>query len=234
MATPIPPLPAPVATVVTPPTPQIEYKILVEPIFELSGGFFARGYRRLRHFVRRLLKRGKLEFPVQNHPFRLGLDISNLGNQPSPPCRLRNIQIGKVEEGGLRTFLREEFHVDNLNPNERTRLWIGSLTTPAEGVVWVSAELIPQTPNAYVTTFQRDQGTGQIDTSPGVTNNWGVGWFIQPRLELQQARTNNLIALLTLLLVLEAVFGLKNIAVGILHLIQAILLWAAGLLGVRP
>ncbi len=233
MAAPTPPLHAPVATVVTAP-PQVEYQLLVVPIFEPPGGVLRRAYRWIRRSIRQVLKRGALEFPVQNRPFRLGLDVTNVGSQVSPPCRVTGVQVGKAEPGGFRTLIREEFQIPNLNPRHTTRLWIGNMTTPIEGVVWVSAEVTPQAPNAYIKSFQKDQGTGEIEASGSVVNGWGVGWFIQPRLELQQARTNNLIALLTLLLVLEAVVGLKNMVVGLLHLLQGILLWAARLVGASP
>ena len=53
---------------------------------------------------------------------------------------------------------------------------------------------------------------------------------MQRQMEVQQARTNNLIMLLTLLLVLETLFGLKNIVMDLLHFVQAFLLWLAHLI----
>jgi len=93
----------------------------------------------------------------------------------------------------------------------------------------VGCSLVPAAPNIEITTYQVDASSGDVSPYQQI-NEWGNVWFMQRQMEVQQARTNNLIMLLTLLLVLETLFGLKNIVMDLLHFVQAFLLWLAHLI----
>jgi len=133
------------------------------------------------------------------------------------------------ESQPLSSNIREEFAIPVLNPGQSTELEVGRFNLAFEGVTWVGCSLVPAAPNIEITTYQVDASSGDVSPYQQI-NEWGNVWFMQRQMEVQQARTNNLIMLLTLLLVLETLFGLKNIVMDLLHFVQAFLLWLAHLI----
>jgi hypothetical protein len=61
-------------------------------------------------------------------------------------------------------------------------------------------------------------------------NTWGKIIYIQPRLELLQARTNILVFILTAIVFVDSLIGIKVIAKGIVELIVWVLSNLANLL----
>jgi len=183
-----------------PPPPTVEYVLLIEPLFKVRGLW------------------PKPSFPIQNEPFALGLRLTNKSEQPFPGCTLRDVSFRDTGEGGVGTTSHNEYTIQMLKPDQSTDIWTGNWTERTEGQVWLGCYLRPATPNTVIKTLSRDPSTGDIGRWP-VDNGWSYVWFIQRKMDVQQARTNNLIMLLTLLLVLDSVFGLKNMAVLLLHLV---------------
>ncbi|HLB88236.1 MAG TPA: hypothetical protein VJK29_11345 [Terriglobales bacterium] len=208
MAAPVPPPPVPPAA---PPAP-VRYDLRIEALFNVRGRW------------------PKPRFAIQNEPFHLVLRFANTGATVFPGCRVRGIHIQVTGESQpLSSNIREEFAIPVLNPGQSTELEVGRFNLAFEGVTWVGCSLVPAAPNIEITTYQVDASSGDVSPYQQI-NEWGNVWFMQRQMEVQQARTNNLIMLLTLLLVLETLFGLKNIVMDLLHFVQAFLLWLAHLI----
>ena len=62
-------------------------------------------------------------------------------------------------------------------------------------------------------------------------NKWGTSFFIQGDNELQQARTNSYILILTMLTFLQGAFGINKIMLASLEIIQNFLLYMANMIG---
>lgn len=170
----------------------------------------------------------KFEFPIQNHPFKYGLSVKNINDKVFNGAMLKNFQI-KSQPLSQKYTNNKEFSISSLNPNEIIEIWIDQMTTFISGVVWISCDIVPNDGD-IIKTFQKDKHYGQIDQFEH-DNQWGNHFFIQEQNELQQARTNTYILILTLLTFLHGTFGLNKILEGFLRLLQASFLYLAEVIG---
>jgi hypothetical protein len=198
----------------TPPqTAPVEHNLLIEFLFRNQGSLL---YRRLK-------------FPIQHVPFRFGVRITNIGAIPFVGATITGFKISSDP-------LSSSYEVDKqvavraLNPNESVDIWLGGTTPLMEGTCWVSCVLSPTVPGNVIKTFQKDAVTGAIEAFLQANNQWGDGLYIQRQMELLQARTNTLILLLTGLMFVDAVFGLRIVLVALLDLFRRALVLIANIL----
>jgi len=158
---------------------------------------------------RRWLKFRKYPFPVQNVPFEFGFKITNISKKPFGGAEVSNV-ILNFKNSGFEYCSDEVPHIRALNPSESFDLYFDKNTSLEEGPVWVKCTLKPTTKNSIIHTYQHDKNHNSDGKYEG-TNSWGDSTFIQGKLELLQTNTNFQILALTIVTVLEAVFGLKNI-----------------------
>ena len=104
------------------------------------------------------------------------------------------------------------------------------MSTCLEGLAWVSCDIIPNSSDEVITTYQKDNATGTIDIYKKESNKWGDATYFERKFELEQSRTNFLILILTILTLLEGLFGLKNIANFLITQAQSFFILLAGLL----
>lgn len=179
-----------------------EYKLVVDFIFKTNS--------------RNPFK--KPMFPIQNRTFEVGVYIRNIGNNVFPGGTLKNSQITSAENKSTYESIDKEFSVPIINPGQNTSIWMGKMTTFLAGLVWVSGSIFPQNiTTEKITTYQTERGTNE-PVSPK-NNVWGSSSFIKSGAEVESSYTNSLILLLTFLVFLETVFGLKNILIFIIHVI---------------
>ena len=169
----------------------------------------------------------KFEFPLQNHPFKYGLLIKNKKNIVFPGATLKDFTITSIPDQ-LKDTTKKEFSIHSLNPDEEIEIWFGQTTTFVQGSIWIDCKIVPNEKHEIIHTYQIDKHE-QISPYEKI-NEWGNNYFIQGLYEFQQARTNMLIAILTLITLLEGIFGLKNIFINILILLQEIFLYFADLI----
>jgi len=164
--------------------------------------------------VKSILPFRKIEFPIQNRPFRWGLRIKNIGNNIFPGATLKALEMRSMEHKELYHRVPKEFNVSTLNPDNEIELWVDDLKTYLEGLVWIQCDIVPLETTNKITTFQIEEHTRKL-TSPK-TNNWGNASFIQSQNQVQSTHTNFLLLILTLLIFVEGLLGIKNIVVFIL------------------
>ena len=191
----------------------MEYKLQIEFIFKIKNKFTFKNFK----------------FPIQNHPFEYGLRIKNIGNNVFSGAMLKNIKMSS-HSSDLAYTLDKEFSLHLLNPNESVEIWLDQMTTYLTGLIWMEIHLVPNNVNDSIVTYQKDKHSEKNDVY-GKTNKWGEAFFIQGENELQQARTNSYILILTMLTFLHGAFGINNIMLASLEFIQNFLLYMANMIG---
>ena len=171
----------------------------------------------------------KFKSPIQNHPFEYGLRIKNIGNNIFPGAVLKNIHI-KSKESDLYHSLDKDFSLELLNPNESTEIWLNQMITYTSGIMWVVIDLVPNAAGDTITTHQKDRYYGQTEIYLE-NNKWKDIFYIQGENELQQARTNSYILILTALTFIHGAFGINKILLALLEIIQLFFLLTADMIG---
>ncbi|OGY57756.1 MAG: hypothetical protein A3C03_00080 [Candidatus Colwellbacteria bacterium RIFCSPHIGHO2_02_FULL_45_17] len=190
-----------------------EYYLVIEFVFE----------------VKSKLPFKKFRFPVQNFPFKCGLRIRNNGDKVFPGAILKNFVVRPTDQSiNLFHDFPGEFKIGELNPSDEITLWFGELNTFLEGMVWVACDVSQLTPTDKITTYQKERNTNQVILY-NRPNSWGVEEFIQSQSQVQTARTNFLLVVLTLLIFLEGLWGIKSIVISVLNLLSKILLFLSEL-----
>lgn len=183
-------------------TKPVEYKLLIEFIFKNLKKFPQKG-----------------TCLIQNKPFKFGLRIKNIDDKTTPEATIKNLTLISAENGQIEYDKQEKFTVNKLNPENETHLWWPEATTSIiKGQAWIKCDVIPTEKEIIFRTYQLDKGSKkpQLYTRE---NHWGQDVLIRGELEQQQARTNILIVILTLLVFFEGVWGLDKIVKTILNII---------------
>ena len=173
-----------------------EHKLLIEFVYQ-------------KH--RRLLK--KTKYFVQNNPFEFGLRVKNIDDKSSPKGKVQKLSLRSGEGGTITYPVEEELFFRELNPGEEVTLWWPDpITVIIKGQTWVSCIVKPEEEKKKTTfvTFQYDLNSKK-ESRYEKTNSWGDGLVIRGELEQQQAKTNFLIFILTMLVFLNGVWGLDII-----------------------
>lgn len=189
---------------------KIKHKLLIEFIFRINRRFSFE----------------KSPLPVQNQPFKVGLKIKNIGTKSFPGCTVKNLVMSSGENKSLKHEFEEEHSISTLNPDQEADIWWPDpLSTFLEGLVWLTCLVIPNDPEREeIETYQRDKNTGTVGKSKHL-NKWDDPLYIKGKFEFEQARTNLLIFILTLLTLLEGLFGIKEVVFWTLELLRGRLVW---------
>jgi len=191
-------------------------KLLIEFIFRPQSKFTLR----------------KARHPIQDKPFYFGLKITNSDTKIFPGAVIKNFGINSLEQKKLEhSFEKNEFIVRSLSPGETVEVWWpDAMSTCLEGLTWVYCDIVPNTLDEEVITYQKDRSTGVIDKYKDF-NKWGDAIYIERKFELEQSRTNSLVFILTVLTFLEGLFGLKTLANFLITQVQNLFFLSAGFLG---
>ncbi|MCK4905281.1 hypothetical protein KAS42_03450 [bacterium] len=149
---------------------------------------------------------------MQSQSFKFGLKIKNIDKKNTPKGKIKRMLLRSAEGCEIYHPIDEEFSFPELNPGQEIILWWPNpLTIILKGQAWVGCTVEPE--NRETTKFITYQFDGNCNKeSPYARpNEWGFGIFIRGELEQQQATTNFLIFLLTLLVFLDGVWGLNAI-----------------------
>jgi hypothetical protein len=158
--------------------------------------------------VRKRLYAKKYPFLIQNEPFEYGLKIKNIGSEPFSGATIVDFTINS---GTIIQPAKSKIKIKALNVMEEYEIYFDKYTLWHEGSISTQCALVPDKPNEIISTYQyhKDHDTDEIYR---VKNQWWHDFYCQSQQQLLQTRTNNLILLLTVITVVEAVFGLKETA----------------------
>lgn len=170
----------------------------------------------------------KFEHPIQNHPFKYGVQIKNIGDKVFSGAMLKDIRMHSKEHNTV-DISNKEFSLPLLNPNDSTKIWVEPVTTYLTGLVWIDVNLVPNNIDDSITTYQKHKPFEQA-VIYGEENKWSDVFFIRGENELQQARTNSYILILTALTFLQGAFGINKLLSALLEIIRNTLLYMADMI----
>ena len=156
------------------------------------------------------LKRGSyIQEPVQKLPLTVYVKVTNISSKISKGFRLENAKF-EFNSHNIVTAVDHDVQIPSLNPKESVEVELDSLTFNVDGSCWFCSDISPESEEQEIFTFQYDQNHNQ-DAPYGKANKWGCIVYVEGKASALQAKTNEYILFLTLVTVLEAVFGLTNI-----------------------
>ncbi|WMB73978.1 hypothetical protein RA178_04955 [Shewanella oncorhynchi] len=149
-------------------------------------------------------------FLIQNEPFEYGLRIKNIGTEPFSGATISDFEIrtGSSFDGFVQHALSKP-KIKALNPNEEFELFFDRYTLWHDGSIGTRCFLIPDKEGEVIKTYQHHKDHN-IDEPYRNENEWWHDYYCQSQQQLLQTRTNNLILMLTIITVIEAIFGLKH------------------------
>ncbi|EPP5340418.1 hypothetical protein ACUSRM_004581 [Vibrio alginolyticus] len=169
----------------------------------------------------------KQEHIVQGEPFIWGVEITNIGNKPTPEAKITSAQIYDLAEKYFQYMGEEEKSVKSLNPQEAIYIELDRTSVYLEGIQWAEILIEPKADDCHFKTYQYEahhNRTTAFSDSDEDLNKWMDSIYIQKRSELLQARTNQYILILTFITVWESVIGLseslKALSVGLEFLLS--------------
>ncbi|EPJ2794613.1 hypothetical protein CCD93_23485 [Vibrio sp. T21] len=158
---------------------------------------------------KRFSKTPYISEPIQNLPVTAYIKVTNISSKICKGFKLSQATF-TFNNHNIATLVDHDVQVPSLNPNETTEVELDNLTFNLEGSCWFSADIIPESSEQEIFTFQYDENHDK-DAPYSIVNQWGCTIYIEGKAAALQAKTNSYILLLTLITVLEAVFGLTNI-----------------------
>lgn len=163
-----------------------------------------------RHISNSFFKKDKLhKHLIQGTPFRACIIIKNLSSKNFKGAKLKECKFTFNGHSILHT-VSNDIQIPSLNAKQEVELEVINATFNVDGSCWFSCDILPESENQEVLTFQYDKEHDIDDMFPEI-NKWGESTYIEGKLASLQVKTNNYILILTLITVLEAVFGIKEI-----------------------
>lgn len=173
----------------------MEHKLLIEPVFKLHARFFG-------IFLRKKI--------IQNQRFSYGVRIKNVGIQPFDGCKLKNILLTPVLKSyDIVHATQEEYSVKSLNPKESIIIWLDTAILNIDGSHWLKFEVRSLKEGDTITIYRWDSDNKCMGLP--LKNRWSDSFFVYNEYVIQQKITNHLLVSLTLILLLEQIFGIRNI-----------------------
>jgi hypothetical protein len=167
---------------------------------------------------------------IQGKPFFIGLTIKNINETPFLGCSINNLRLESAENKSLVKTFSETLEVRLLNPNEQIKIWWpNAVSIDLYGLVWINCSLSPKTQGDQIFTYQKDEITG-TEEKYDYANQWGDSLYFKSAFENEQIKTNRLLLILTILMFLDAVLGLKNVAIWCLELLRSIFMFLVNIL----
>ncbi|MEZ8531512.1 hypothetical protein AB9R81_00030 [Vibrio cyclitrophicus] len=146
--------------------------------------------------------------PIQKSPVTSYIKVTNISSKICKGFRLSKANF-TFHNHNITTSVDHDVQVPSLNPKESLELELDNLTFNLDGSCWFSTDITPESSEQEIHTFQYDENHDQ--DAPFDLNKWGCTIYVEGKATALQAKTNKYILILTLITVLEAVFGLTNI-----------------------
>lgn len=149
---------------------------------------------------------------MQGEPFMWGVEVENISDTPSPEIEISNSHIINLEDNYC-SSAENSVVVRPLNPNEKTYVELDKCTVFLEGAMWAKFLVTSRVAGYEIAPYQIDENHDKLmkcNLPEDSHVNWLNDIYIHKKSEVLQGRTNNLIVVLTVVTVLEAVFTIKS------------------------
>ncbi|EKA3118482.1 hypothetical protein OKZ60_001605 [Vibrio alginolyticus] len=164
-----------------------------------------------RHLNGKKFRAKKLyDYLVQSTPFDAYLVVTNISGKAFRGARVKEAKFS-FNGHNMSHTVTNEVQLPSLNPKQSATVSLDSATFNVDGSCWFSCQIIPDDVQQEVFTYQYDKQHDK-DISYRL-NQWGAPIYVEGKLASLQTRTNNYILILTIITVLEAIFGIKDMLV---------------------
>lgn len=156
---------------------------------------------------------------IQNKSFRLGVKIENVGKNRFEGGLIKNIKLFpalKVQNIVLKT--NKTFKIKPLKSGEQIEIWFDIFNSVFCGNIWIELKIKPKRKRDKILTYQWNE-TSRGMGGPESTNSWHNPIFVFNENTVIQQTTNYLLLLLTLVILIDQIFGTKNILTSIINAI---------------
>ncbi|ELI0351406.1 TPA: hypothetical protein I7730_24700 [Vibrio vulnificus] len=148
---------------------------------------------------------------IQGMPHRVALIVTNLSTKSFKGAALKSVEF-KFLGTDITQTVTNELQIPAINPKGKIKIDVTICTFDLHGGGWFSFDLVPESESQDIQCFQYDLAHEQ-DEPVSCLNHWGMSFYIEGKLAALQTQTNHYILALTVITVLEAIFGIKNILV---------------------
>ncbi len=154
---------------------------------------------------------------VRNYPFEYGVNIKNIGDTTFNGGKIINILLRstqKTDDSKLKCL--KTFSIKHLKPQESVSIWFDKATLRIDGAYWLNVELIPNDIENKIYTYRWDT----LNNKPELKSegNWQNYIFIESEAIEHHRTTNIILGFLSLVLILEIIFGIRNLLENIIEL----------------
>ncbi|MCK9569271.1 hypothetical protein M0R72_10070 [Candidatus Pacearchaeota archaeon] len=161
----------------------VESKLLISPMIKSNSKFRLLGYKKI----------------VSSSIFELGIKIKNISHSPFPGGTIKKIRIESSIEHYINSS-EKEFHIPPINPEEVILIWFEKTTLPKLSQAWFKLDIADCEDTI---TYQWDRGNKCPTKCLDGKNKWENLLIINDENILQQAITNLLLLMLTLVSVIK-------------------------------
>jgi len=145
---------------------------------------------------------------IQGQPYKTYLVITNMSNKAFKGASLTNIVFRYLGNQVTQT-VNHDVQVPAMNPKGSLEVEVTACTFDLDGGGWLNVNVEPESSDQEIQCYQYDLAHEKDEPVSGL-NYWGISFFIEGKLATLQTKTNNYILGLTVITVIEAVFGIKN------------------------
>jgi len=146
---------------------------------------------------------------TQGNPVTVFVRATNISKTICKGFCLKSGQFKPFQYPIMADTINQDVQFPALNPGEERIIKLEDITFSTEGTHWFSCKIIPE-PGQKIVTYQYDYYHGK-DNKYAHLNQWGNDLFVVGQHAALQLRTNLYILILTIITVLEAIFGIKAI-----------------------
>ena len=146
---------------------------------------------------------------TQGAPVTVLVRATNISRTICKGFCLRSGKFKPFQYQTLTDTIDQDVQFPALNPGEERVVKLEDTTFSTEGTHWFSCEVMPEAGQKIV-TYQYDYYHGKDNKFPDC-NQWGNDLFVVGQHAALQLKTNLYILILTVITVLEAVFGIKSL-----------------------
>ncbi|EPW4779007.1 hypothetical protein ACWLRU_004512 [Vibrio parahaemolyticus] len=148
---------------------------------------------------------------IQGMPYKVYIVVTNLSGKSFKGASLHDIVFSYLGISVNQT-INHEVSIPAINPKSHVEIELSDASFDISGGGWVNLKLTPDSDTQQIQCHQYNPDHKNDEKFLGV-NEWGISFFIEGKLAALQTRTNNYILALTIITVLEAVFGIKNMLI---------------------
>lgn len=182
----------------------------------VNNAFKSKVKLRIEFYFKQFGKYKDHEHIVQGEKFTWGIKITNNGNTKSQKGIITSAYLTNSAQNYCRYGGNFPIVVRELEPSEYINIEFETTSIYVEGMCWAVVYIEPNDNGYEYETYQLNTPTGVEDryssrsAEQDTYNIWRNTFFVQKKMELIQAKTNTLILWLTIITVVESLFGIKS------------------------